>query len=241
MVLDRKHPHTLYLLILIVGDKIILDMDKLFIFGKEFSVTDFKNAVPSSFELRGRSTFAKALLCSVTYDLSGLDTSKSLDELTDEEISRASDLRAKTPKIVAKDIALRPFILKKMNEGKDEDTQISLSKLEDAIFNEDTFDKDGLRTDSDNKILDKYLAIFSKRLLKGARTIYSVTIPVSELTDGRVQTWIPPYAANNPKPQANVVAYATTLESLKEAALSAAAQFFATIEENDNTEEEEEK
>lgn len=214
-------------------------MDKIFIFGKEFAVSEYPKAVPSSFELRGRSVFAKALLCSVTYDLSGLDTSKNLDELTDEEIAKASDMRAKTPKVVAKDVALRPFIIKEMNKGRDEDSQITLSKLEDTIFNEDTFDKDGMRTDSENKILDKYLSVFAKRLLRGTRTIYSVTIPVAELTDGKVKTWVPPYAVNNPKPQANVVAYAITLESLKEAALSAVAQFFATI--NESAEEEEEE
>lgn len=215
-------------------------MDKLFIFGKEFAVSEFPNAVPSSFELKGRSTFAKALICSVTYDLSGLDTSKSIDELTDEEISRASDLRAKQPKVASKDVALRPFILKQMNEGKEDDAKMSLSKLEDSIFNEETFSSDGLRTDNENKILNKYLSIFSKRLLKGTRTVYSVTIPVSELTNGKIKTWIPPYSVNNPKPQPNIVAYSITLESLKESALSACAQFFATID-SDNTKEKEEE
>lgn len=211
-------------------------MDKLSILGKDFAVQTFKNAVPTSCAFITKSSFENTLLFSITYDLSGVDSTKDIDELTSEELSNLIALRAKTPKITAKDIALRPFILAALNKGKDDENKMSLVDFNAKLFKDGTFGEDGLRTDEENKTFDSYVSYFSKRMLKGTRDVYCVDIPVSELTDGKVKTWKPEYSDN---PVSNVVAYDISERTLPQTTMNAIARFFAAIDNNVEEEEEE--
>lgn len=210
-------------------------MDKIELFGKMFSVVTYENSVPTSAQFNKKSAFADTLLFNVTYDLSGVDTSKDWDALTAEEQAKVISLRAKTPIITAKDTILRQFALKELNKGKDDENKLTLQQLNDKLFAANTFDEDGtISEESDNTTLKAYNKIVSKMLLSGKRNVYYVSMSVSELTGGKFSTWQPEFSD---KPQSDVVAYEIDANNLLNAAMSAVARMFASLPQT--TEEEE--
>lgn len=210
-------------------------MDKLELFGKQFSVVTYENSVPTSVQFNKKSTFADTLLFNVTYDLSGVDTSKDWDALTAEEQAKVISLRAKTPIITAKDTILRQFALKELNKGKSDENTLTLQQLNDKLFTANTFNEDGtISEESDNSTLKAYNKIVGKMLLSGKRNVYYVSMSVSELTGGKFSTWQPEFSD---KPQSDVVAYEIDANNLLNAAMSAVARMFASLPQT--TEEEE--
>lgn len=210
-------------------------MDKLELFGKTFSVVTYENSVPTGVQFNKKSTFADTLLFNVTYDLSGVDTSKDWEALTAEEQAKVISLRAKTPIITAKDTILRQFALKELNKGKDDENKLTLQQLNDKLFAANTFNEDGtISEDSDNATLKSYTKVVSKMLLSGKRNVFYVSMSVSELTGGKFSTWQPEFSD---KPQSDVVAYEIDANNLLNAAMSAAARMFSSLPQT--TEEEE--
>lgn len=210
-------------------------MDKLELFGKQFSVVTYENSVPTGVQFNKKSTFADTLLFNVTYDLSGVDTSKDWDALTAEEQAKVISLRAKTPIITAKDTILRQFALKELNKGKDDDNKLTLQQLNEKLFAPNTFDGNGnVVEESGNATLKAYTKVISKMLLSGKRNVYYVSMSVSELTNGKFSTWQPEFSD---KPQSDVVAYEIDANNLLNAATSAVARMFASLPQT--TEEEE--
>lgn len=210
-------------------------MDKLELFGKQFSVVTYENSVPTGVQFNKKSTFADTLLYNVTYDLSGVDTDKSWEQLTAEEQAKVISLRAKTPIITAKDTILRQFALKELNRGKDDENKLTLQQLNDKLFSANTFNEDGtLSEESDNATLKAYNKLVGKMLLSGKRNVYYVSMSVSELTNGKFSTWQPEFSD---KPQSDVVAYEIDANNLLNAAMSAVARMFASLPQT--TEEEE--
>lgn len=210
-------------------------MDKLELFGKTFSVITYENSVPTNVSFNKKSTFADSLLFNVTYDLSGVDTSKNWDELTAEEQSKVISLRAKTPIITAKDTILRTFALKELNKGKDPENVLSLQSLNEKLFADGTFNENGeVDETKENATLKAYSKIVCKMLLSGKRSVFYVSMPVSELTGGKFTTWKPDFSD---KPQSDVVAYEIDENNLLNAAMSAVARMFASLPQT--TEEEE--
>ena len=212
-------------------------MDKLSLFGKDFEVTTFVNAIPTNCVATKKSAFSDAILFNVTYDLSGVDAAKDLDELTQEEIAKIISLRAKTPTITAKDLGLRHFVLNSMNKGKEESDKISLSDFNSKLFKSENFDENGEISENANETLKMYCKKVCNFLSKGKRNVYFVSMPVSELTGGKFSTWTPDYSD---KPRAEVVAYEIDENNLLNAAMSAVAQMYATLE-TEPSEEAEEK
>lgn len=206
-------------------------MDKLSLFGKDFEVTTFANAIPTNCVATKKSAFSDALLFNVTYDLSGVDAAKDLDELTQEEIAKIISLRAKTPTITAKDLGLRHFVLNSMNKGKEESDKITLSDFNAKLFKSENFDENGEISESANETLKTYCKKVCNFLSKGKRNVYFVSMPVSELTGGKFSTWTPDYSD---KPRAEVVAYEIDENNLLNAAMSAVAQMYATLETEPN-------
>lgn len=210
-------------------------MDKLELFGKSFAVVTYKNSVPTNVTFNKKSTFADTLLYNVTYDLSGVDTSKSWNELTSEEQAKVISLRAKTPIITAKDTILRSFALKELNKSKESDNMLTLQSLNEKLFAANTFDESGaLDENSDNTTLKAYNKIVCKMLLSGKRNVYHVSMSVSELTNGKFTTWQPEYSD---KPQTDVVAYEIDENNLLNAAMSAVARMFASLPQTSEEEE----
>jgi hypothetical protein len=210
-------------------------MDRLELFGKSFAVVTYANSVPTSVQFNKKSTFADSLLFNVTYDLSGVDTSKSWDELTSEEQAKVISLRAKTPIITAKDTILRSFALKELNKGKEPDNMLTLQSLNEKLFAANTFDESGaLDENSDNTTLKAYNKVVCKMLLTGKRNVYYVSMPVSELTNGKFTTWTPEYSD---KPQTDVVAYEIDENNLLNAAMSAVARMFQSLPQTTEGEE----
>lgn len=210
-------------------------MDKLELFGKTFAVVTYANSVPTSVQFNKKSTFADSLLFNVTYDLSGVDTSKDWSELTSEEQSKVLSLRAKTPIITAKDTILRTFALKELNKGKDNENKLTLQQLNEKLFTNGTFGENGeLDENADNATLKAYNKIVCKMLMSGKRNVYYVSMSVNELTGGKFSTWQPEFSD---KPQSDVVAYEIDANNLLNAAMSAVARMFATLPQT--TEEEE--
>ena len=210
-------------------------MDKLELFGKTFAVVTYVNSSPSSASFKKKSAFADSLLFNVTYDLSGVDTSKSWDQLTPEEQARVISLRSKTPTITAKDTILRTFALKELNKGKDADNMLTLQTLNEKLFAPNTFDENGaLDENADNSTLKAYNKVVCKMLLTGKRNVYYVSMPVSELTNGKFTTWQPEYSD---KPQTDVVAYEVDVNNLLNAAMSAVARMFASLPQTSEEEE----
>lgn len=210
-------------------------MDKISLFGKDFAVTTYADAVPTSCIATKKSAFSDAILFNVTYDLSGVNPSKDLDELTSEEIARIISLRAKTPTITAKDLGLRNFVLNSLNKGKDESDKISLADFNAKLFVTDNFDENGEISESANDTLKSYCKKVCNFLTKGKRNVYFVSMPVSELTGGKFQTWTPDYSD---KPRTDVVAYEIDENNLLNAALAAVGQMYATLDTNETSEEE---
>lgn len=210
-------------------------MDKLELFGKTFAVVTYKNSVPTSVTFNKKSTFADSLLFNVTYDLSGVDTNKSWDELTSDEQAKVISLRAKTPIITAKDTILRTFALKELNKGKDSENTINLQQLNEKLFANGTFDDDGnVSDDVENTTLKAYNKVVCKMLLSGKRNVYYVSMSVNELTNGVFSTWQPEFSD---KPQTDVVAYEIDENNLLNAAMSAVARMFASLPQTTKTEE----
>lgn len=210
-------------------------MDKIELFGKTFSVVTYENSVPTNVQFNKKSTFADSLLYNVTYDLSGVDTNKSWEQLTEEEQSKVISLRAKTPIITAKDTILRTFALKELNKGKEEGNTLTLQQLNEKLFAPNTFDDNGnVSEDSDNVTLKAYNKIVGKMLLSGKRNVYYVSMSVSELTGGKFSSWQPEFSD---KPQSDVVAYEIDANNLLNAAMSAAARMFASLPQTANEEE----
>lgn len=210
-------------------------MDKLELFGKTFSVVTYENSVATNVSFNKKSTFADSLLFNVTYDLSGVDTSKDWSELTSEEQAKVISLRAKTPIITAKDTILRTFALKELNKGKDDENKLTLQQLNEKLFAANTFDENGnLDENADNATLRAYNKIVGKMLLSGKRNVYYVSMSVNELTGGKFSTWQPEFSD---KPQTDVVAYEIDANNLLNAAMSAVARMFASLPQT--TEEEE--
>lgn len=210
-------------------------MDKIELFGKTFSVVTYENATPTNCNANKKSAFADTLLFNLQYDLSGVDTSKSWDELTPEEQSKVISLRAKTPVITAKDSGLRSFVLKELNKGKEDADKITLSDLNTKLFADGNFDENGLISDDANETLKSYCKKVCKMLLSGKRNVYYVSMSVNELTGGKFQTWQSDFSD---KPLSDVVAYEIDPNNLLNAAMSAAARMFATLP---NVAEEEEE
>lgn len=210
-------------------------MDKLSLFGKDFAVVTYENAVPTNCIPTKKSAFSDAILFNVTYDLSGVDSAKDLDELTSDEIARIISLRAKTPTITAKDLGLRNFVLNSLNKGKDESDKISLADFNSKLFVTDNFDENGEISESANDTLKSYCKKVCNFLTKGKRNVFFVSMPVSELTGGKFQTWTPDYSD---KPRTDVVAYEIDENNLLNAALSAVGQMYATLETSEASEEE---
>ena len=210
-------------------------MDKLELFGKTFSVVTYENSVATNVSFNKKSTFSDSLLFNVTYDLSGVDTSKDWDALTAEEQSKVISLRAKTPIITAKDTILRTFALKELNKGKNEENKLSLQQLNEKLFAANTFDENGdLDENADNATLRAYNKIVGRMLMSGKRNVYYVSMSVNELTNGKFSTWQPEFSD---KPQSDVVAYEIDPNNLLNAAMSAVARMFASLPQT--TEEEE--
>ena len=210
-------------------------MDKLELFGKTFSVVTYENSVATNVSFNKKSTFSDSLLFNVTYDLSGVDTSKDWDALTAEEQSKVISLRAKTPIITAKDTILRTFALKELNKGKDDENKLTLQQLNEKLFAANTFDENGnLDENADNATLRAYNKIVGKMLLSGKRNVYYVSMSVNELTGGKFSTWQPEFSD---KAQSDVVAYEIDPNNLLNAAMSAVARMFASLPQT--TEEEE--
>lgn len=210
-------------------------MDKLTLFGKEFAITEYKNATPTSAVLNKKSAFSDAILFNVTYDLSGVSPDKDWDDLTPEEKAKVSSLRARTPIITAKDTGLRNFALKRLNKGKDDDSKMSLADLNTKLFAEGNFDDDGVKEKECNTVLATYEKTVVKMLTDSPRTVYYIQMSVSELTNGKVSTWTPEYSD---KPQADVVAYEVDADNLLNAAMSAVARMFATLDTDEEEGEE---
>lgn len=210
-------------------------MDKLELFGKTFSVVTYENSIATNVSFNKKSTFADSLLFNVTYDLSGVDTSKEWDALTSEEQSKVMSLRAKTPIITAKDTILRTFALKELNKGKDEENKLTLQQLNEKLFAANTFDENGnLDETADNSTLKAYSKIVAKMLLSGKRNVYYVSMSVNELTGGKFSTWQPEFSD---KPQSDVVAYEIDANNLLNAAMSAVARMFASLPQTTEGEE----
>lgn len=210
-------------------------MDKLSLFGKDFSVVTYSDAIPTNCTPTKKSAFSDAILFNVVYDLSGVDSTKDLDELTPEEIAKIVSLRAKTPTITAKDLGLRHFVLNSMNKGKNESEKISITDLTKQLFAEGNFDENGEISDNANDALKTYCKKVCDFLAKGKRNVYFVSMSVSELTGGKFQTWTPEYSE---KPRAEVVAYEIDENNLLNAAMSAVAQMYATLDNTETNEEE---
>ena len=210
-------------------------MDKISLFGKDFAVVTYENAVPTNCVATKKSAFSDAILFNVTYDLSGVNPSKDLEELTSDEIARIISLRAKTPTITAKDLGLRNFVLNSLNKGKEDSDKISLADFNTKLFVTDNFDENGEISESANDTLKSYCKKVCNFLTKGKRNVYFVSMPVSELTGGKFQTWTPDYSD---KPRTDVVAYEIDENNLLNAALAAVGQMYATLETSETSEEE---
>ena len=210
-------------------------MDKISLFGKDFAVVTYENAVPTSCIATKKSAFSDAILFNVTYDLSGVDSAKDLDELTPEEIAKIISLRAKTPTITAKDLGLRAFVLNSLNKGKDESDKISLADFNAKLFKSENFDENGEISETANETLKAYCRKVCNFLAKGKRNVYFVSMPVSELTKGKFSTWTPDYSD---KPRTDVVAYEVDENNLLNAALAAVGQMYATLNESEANKEE---
>ena len=213
-------------------------MDKLSLFGKDFAVVTYGNAIPTNCIATKKSAFSDAILFNVVYDLSGVDPSKDLDELTPEEVAKIVSLRAKTPTITAKDLGLRHFVLNSMNKGKNESEKITISDLNSKLFASGNFDENGEISEGANETFKSYCKKVCDFLTKGKRNVYFVSMSVSELTGGKFSTWTPEYSD---KPRTEVVAYEIDENNLLNAAMSAVAQMYATLDNTETNEGAEEK
>lgn len=210
---------------------------KLLLFGKEFLVQTFADATANAVAFTCKSAFSEALLFSVTYNLSGVNSNMDYSELTKEQKAKLRALRESTPKVTAKDLLLRPFALKRMNDGRE--SKVTLAKLNELITKEGTFEqnKEGrfVLSEDASSIVKEYISVVSNMLLEDTIDVYCVRMPVSELTNGKCTTWKPPYSDDK---RAEVVCYDVDFNTLQATAMQAIGQMFASLESEQEEEEE---